>query len=130
MKREALHSELHASVRQVWLAGLGVVGKVQKDSAKLFEALVEEGKKAQAQPEEAAQAPAPNTLKVLRNTLLDQVQELQERVEAQRARALHRLGVPTKEAIQALSRRVEEIQQSVQEFVAVRKPEPRKWKRI
>jgi hypothetical protein len=84
---------------------------------------------------EATQTPLLAPLKALGDTLWDQVQELEERVEARVERALTRLGVPVNEDIQDLSRRVDELQASVQAFIAAqevvtRKPEPRARKTV
>ena len=125
MKRETVPSEIPVSVRALRLAGLGLLGKVQKESARLFEALVEEGKKREAERGEAAPAPAPNALKALGDTLLEEAQELQERAEARVARFLNRLGIPSNDELQALSRRVDELEESLQELGVLRKPEPR-----
>lgn len=58
MKRKTVQSEIQAYVRQVWLAGIGLVGLVQKESVRVFKDLVEEGKKAQARRGKAAHPPA------------------------------------------------------------------------
>jgi len=122
MQLESVQSKRPGSVRQVGLAGLGVVGRVQKESVRLFETLVEEGKRAEARRDKAAHPPAPAALKALGDQALAQVQHLQQRVEEGSARVLHWVGLPSQVDIQDLSSRLDELQANVQELVVMKKP--------
>ena len=122
MQLESVQSKRPGSVRQVGLAGLGVVGRVQKESVRLFEALVEEGKRAEARRGKAAHSPAPVALKALGDQALVQVQHLQQRVEEGSARVLHWVGLPSQVDIQDLSSRLDALQASIQELSVARQP--------
>ena len=63
--------------------------------------------------------------KAFSDKVLEQIQHLQQRVEDGLARVLHWAGLPNLIDIQAISRRLDEIQASIQELVAAGKPEPR-----
>jgi len=117
MKLESVKSESQAYVRQVGLAGVGVVGKVQKESVKLFETLVEEGKKVEARRGEAAKTPALAALKALMDKALAQLDKLQQVVQERAAGALRWVGVASQADIQELFRRLDEIQASIQELI-------------
>lgn len=58
MKRKTIQNEIQAYVRQVWLAGIGLLSLVQKESVRVFKELVEEGKKVQTRHGKAAHSPA------------------------------------------------------------------------
>jgi poly(hydroxyalkanoate) granule-associated protein len=125
--------ELAATVRdsaqQIWLAGLGAFSKTQEEGAKVFEALVKEGRNLEGRTRKLAEgAMSEMTSRFSKQTgkataratatwdKLEQVFE--DRVE----RALGRLGVPTDRDIRALSKRVETLTASVQKLTGARKP--------
>lgn len=124
-----LASTVRDSAQQIWLAGLGAFSKTQEEGAKVFEALVKEGKHLESRTRKLAEAKVSEmTSKWNRQTgkataratatwdKLEQVFE--DRVE----RALSRLGVPTNRDIQALAKRVETLTASVQKLTGARKP--------
>lgn len=122
MKLESVKSKSQAYVRQVSLAGLGVLGAAQKEGRNLFNSLVEEGEKAQARRRrEAAQAPASASLQALRDKALDGVEKLQQVVQENAANALHWLGLASKVDIQVLAGRLDELKANVQKLADVRK---------
>jgi poly(hydroxyalkanoate) granule-associated protein len=124
-----LASTVRDSAQQIWLAGLGAFSKTQEEGAKVFEALVKEGKHLEGRTRRLAEAKVSEmTSKWSKQTgkaaaratatwdKLEQVFE--DRVE----RALSRLGVPTNRDIQALAKRVETLTASVQKLTGARKP--------
>lgn len=118
------------SAQQIWLAGLGAFAKAQAsgtkfqaEGAKIFDALVKEGEARQSfvrkvtgnKMAEAA-AKASGTWDKLEQVFEDRV-----------ARSLSSLGVPTKKDIEALSRRVTELTEVVQNLNGGKpKPAPRR----
>ena len=106
---------VRTSAQRAWLAGLGAVALVEEegkgllDSSKtFFEDLIKRGEKLEARSkkemEKAKQEAGRVRGRVEKN--LDQVTgEIDRRVTG----ALHRIGVPTRTEIQALTRRVEEL---------------------
>lgn len=110
----------NASIRQsaskIWLAGLGAFSKAQLGSSKVFETLVHEGDAlSQHARKLAGERVSLVTDKVSKvgteiskqaNGTWDKLEHVfEERV----ARALERLGVPTREQFDALSRRLDEL---------------------
>ena len=110
-----LEEGVRTSAHRAWLAGLGAVALVEEegkgllDSSKTFlDDLVKRGEKLEARSkkemEKARKEAGRVRGQVERN--LDQVtDEIDRRVTG----ALHRIGVPTRSEIQALTRRVEEL---------------------
>ena len=100
-----LVSTIRDSATKIWLAGLGAFSKGQEEGGKLFEALVKEGEAVQNRASKSAQeaisdarTKATGTWDKLEHVFVERVQ-----------RALHSLDVPTKQDIDALSKRVHEL---------------------
>ncbi|MBJ7532986.1 phasin family protein [Rhodomicrobium vannielii ATCC 17100] len=93
------------SAANIWLAGLGAFAKAQEEGGKLFEALVKEGEAVQNRTSKQAQE-AISDVKTKATGTWDKLEQVfVDRV----ARALHSLDVPTKNDIDALSKRVHEL---------------------
>ncbi len=98
------------SSRQVWLAGLGAYEKAQKEGSKLFDSLVKQGEELETRTKKTAED---KTKEVKRKATKgwDKLEKVfEERVE----RALNRLGAPSRKDIQKLTRRVDELNESIQ----------------
>lgn len=104
---------LDESAREMWLAGLGALSVVEDQGAKLYRALVQEGKnweKARREETEAAlkevEAQTEETLEAAQETVDEQVvRRVREGVDA----ALDRAGVPTRAAMDDLRQQVNEL---------------------
>jgi poly(hydroxyalkanoate) granule-associated protein len=102
------------SAHQIWLAGLGAFAKAQAEGTKLFESLVKEGEAVQARTGKAASAQFAQMSKSASGAWDKLEQVFEERV----SRSLNRLGVPTYNDIQALTKHVNELNASVQQLLA------------
>lgn len=109
-------ANIRESANRIWLAGLGAFAKTQEEGEKLFQSLVEEGEKVERHARETAEARIKEAKgKVIEfrgkaNQQLDRLEALfQERV----ATVLNRLGVPTQDDIQELTKRVEALNGSI-----------------
>lgn len=109
-------ANLRESANRIWLAGLGAFAKTQEEGEKLFQTLVNEGERVEQRARETAAARIENAKgKVVEfrsqaNHQLDRLEALfQERV----AQVLNRLGIPTQDDIQELSKRVEALNESI-----------------
>jgi polyhydroxyalkanoate synthesis regulator phasin len=96
---EQLASMVRDSAQQIWLAGLGAFSKTQEEGAKVFKALVKEGKGLESRTRKLAES---------------QVSEM--------GRALNQVGVSTNRELQALAKRVETLTASVQKLTGASKP--------
>lgn len=111
--------------QHIWLAGLGAVARAQREGPKLFESLVIEGSEFQAQQKENVEERSADFLKGLRSQLdsrtasvrdkaSETMDNLEDILQTRVLKALQQLGVPTSHEIDALARKVKELNQSVQ----------------
>jgi poly(hydroxyalkanoate) granule-associated protein len=107
-----LAATIRDSAQQIWLAGLGAFVKAQEEGSKVFEALVKEGEAVQAKTRKVAEEKVVELTGKATGTWDKLEQVFEDRV----ARALHSLGVPTKQDIQTLSKRVAELTEVVQKL--------------
>jgi len=124
-----LAATVRDSAREIWLAGLGAFAKTQEEGAKVFQALVTEGRHLEARTRRLAEAKVSEvTNKWNRGTGRATARatatwdKLEQVFEDRVARALNRLGVPMNRDIQALAKRVETLTASVQKLTGTRKP--------
>jgi len=101
------------SAHQIWLAGLGAFAKAQAEGTKLFDSLVKEGEAVQARAAKVAHVQVTQFGKSAAGAWDKLEQVFEDRV----SRSLNRLGVPTYGDIQALSKHVNELNESVQQLL-------------
>ena len=119
-RSRTMHFEMPTeAAHKVWLAGIGALSMAEEEGSKLFKDLVEKGKKNRKLadlPEEAwtsVRHTADRVAGKVGTTVEDTVQTV-----------LHRMGVPTRDEIANLTRRVEAMTKSVKP--PVRRKAPRK----
>lgn len=130
MKPDLFENQLTGDVRdfarQIWLAGLGAFARAQEEGGKVFDALVEEGQAVDAQMKRAVTEKT-GQMKGGIEAVKDKVGEIRDKAaggwskleevfQARVARALGRLGVPTRDDIQQLFQQVELLTQNIQEL--------------
>lgn len=115
-----LASTVRESAQQIWLAGLGAFAKTQEEGAKVFEALVKEGKTLESRTRKIAEARVGSVTTQVGKAATQATakatatwDKLETVFEDRVARALNRLGVPTNKDIQSLAKRVEQLTASV-----------------
>lgn len=116
-------SQWSQSVREsahlIWLAGLGAFAKVSSEGGKLFEALVKEGEKIEAQTRGAA-ANALEAAREQTDQTRSKVAETWDKVEQlfedRLARVLGRLGVPGCDDLRELTQRMDALQTRIDEL--------------
>ncbi|HOW75739.1 MAG TPA: phasin family protein [Candidatus Competibacteraceae bacterium] len=109
-------ANIRESANRIWLAGLGAFAKTQEEGEKLFQAMVEEGEKIEKRTKETASArveEAKGKVIEFRGKANEQFDRLEEMFQERVAQVLHRLGVPTQDDIQELTKRVEALNESV-----------------
>src|SRR5258706_11811600 len=121
------------SAQQIWLAGLGAFSKAQEEGAKVFEALVKEGKGIEAKTRKMTESrvsemsdqvsKAAQNASTKANAAWDKLEQVfEDRV----SRSLNRLGVPTKQDIASLSKQVAELNAAVKSLKARQAKAPAK----
>jgi len=120
-----IQEEVRASAHQVWLAGLGAAARAQEKGEEYFHELVEQGRELEGKSR--------GKLRELVDTARDKVKsgaaELGEKLDERVTGVLHRLGVPNRDEIERLTRRVEELNAKVAGMgpePAAKKPAARK----
>lgn len=107
---------LSESAQQVWLAGVGAFGRAQAEGAKLFETLVKEGmsfeqtaRKLAGGGADAMRDVVENRVGQARDRATDTWDKLEKVFEDRVQRALNKLGVPGRDDLNDLARRVEQL---------------------
>lgn len=111
---ERLSRTLSESAQQVWLAGVGAFARAQAEGSKLFDALAKEGatlekdarKYADDRAEEVRDA-VESRVEKARGRASDTWDKLERVFEDRVQRALLKLGVPNRDDVTELNRRVE-----------------------
>lgn len=104
---EALREELTEAGRSLWLAGLGAMKQVEEEGRGLFDSLVERGRKVEKRQFKAIDRTLASTTRRVR----DLSGRVQSRVEVGVRDTLHRLGVATRDDLEALAGRLEALDQ-------------------
>lgn len=116
---EQVANQLSNAGRQVWFAGLGVAASLGEKSEGLFTTLVDKGR-----ARKKREAPALGRLRRQATAKLEelgqQAEKLGNRVEKAVQQgtsvALHRFGVPSRDEIQTLIKRVEQLSSKVEKL--------------
>ena len=104
-----LSATIRESAQQIWLAGLGAFAKAQHEGNKVFDALVRQGETIQKTTRKVAEDKVTEMAAKATGTW----DKLEQVFETRVARALNSLGVPTKDDVAALSKRVAELKAAV-----------------
>jgi len=119
------------SAQQIWLAGLGAFAKAQAEGGKLFESLVKEGAALDAKTRKftegkvaEARGNVEGALGQVRERSQETWDKLEKVFEDRVSRALGKLGIPGRDEIKMLTRRVEELSGEVRKLTAKRAAAP------
>jgi poly(hydroxyalkanoate) granule-associated protein len=116
---------------QIWLAGLGAFAKAQEQSGKFYETLVKEGaaleratrKVTEAKVEEV-RGMVETTVSQVKERATDTWDRLEQVFENRVSRALGTLGIPGREELDQLAKRVEELSKAVRSLDAAGRAKP------
>lgn len=111
------------SAQQIWLAGLGAFAKAQAEGGKLFESLVKEGTALDAKTRKYTEARV-NEVRGNVESTVGQVRErsqetwdkLERVFEDRVSGALGRLGIPGRDEVKALNKRVDDLVREVRKL--------------
>ena len=107
-KAQKVQHEIVDNAHQIWLAGLGAVATAQEEGGKLFKSLVEKGEDFEKLGKDKVdQAKGAVTgVKVVAESYWE---TFGRTVDDQMTAVIHRIGVPTKDEIEALTKKVEDL---------------------
>jgi len=111
-----LANTVKASAQQIWLAGLGAFSKAQEEGGRVFETLVKEGATLQRKTQTVAEARLSEVAGKM-STVAGEVSaragqqwdKLETIFEERTSKAMSKLGVPTRQDVDALQRQVDEL---------------------
>lgn len=115
-RAEEISRSVVGTAQQIWSAGVGAFSRAQGEGSKLFEALVKEGmnieqhtRKLATGRVDAVRDAVENRVGTVRERATDTWDRLEKVFEERVQRALHRLGVPGREELVALTDRVDAL---------------------
>lgn len=100
-KSKKVQDEIKESAQKIWLAGLGALSVAEEEGAKMFDTLVDRGREWEGRGKER--------MDKARSRVEHAVDDVEGRIDERVSAALHRFGVPTRDEIRELTRRVEEL---------------------
>jgi len=100
-----LADEMLGSAHRVWLAGLGALARAEEEGSRLFSQLVERGRESEV----AGRGRFDETVRGAAGSVRSAAETVSAGIEAQVGEVMRRMGVPTRDEIQELTRRVEEL---------------------
>jgi len=108
-----LHTQLRESAHRIWLAGLGALAVAGEEGRALFQTLVARGEEYEARGATHV-ARVKSKVAGARATVGAAVEKAQVELDERVARAMHRLGVPSRDEIAELARRVEDLTRTLE----------------
>jgi poly(hydroxyalkanoate) granule-associated protein len=116
-----LQDDVKDTAHRIWLAGLGALAAAEDEGTKLFSRLVDRGRDVEARGKVEVEKVVDKAGKVV-DKVVDKAkskaggswEDLGSKVDETITSALHRLGVPTREEIRNLTKRVEELNAKIE----------------
>jgi len=116
-----LPDEATNRAREIWLAGLGALERLEEEGDKVFQTLVERGKNYESKRREQFEEATENLREQQEALTKDVTERLDDATESVEAAVsdtlsgtLNRIGVPTREEVRGLSRRVGELSKKLE----------------
>src|SRR6185312_134636 len=109
--------ELKDSVHRTWLAGLGALAAAEEEGSKLFSKLVDRGRDVESKGKVEVDKVGDKVRSEVDKAKAKAESAFEnwgEKFDEKLTSALHRLGVPTRDEIHNLTRRVEELNSKVE----------------
>jgi len=129
-KAKELQGDLMESAHKIWLAGLGALAFAEQEGGKMFKNLVEKGEGYEAKGREQVEK-ARGAVAGVRTVAESYWETFGRTVDERMTTVIHRIGVPTKDEIETLTRKVEDLTKAIEklrtkEATAAPKPAGRK----
>lgn len=109
---DTLATTILDSANQIWLAGLGAVGRAEEEGTRFFDQLVAVGQRVETRARDQVFRPfraAERKADELRDTAAGAIGHVKLIIERRIARTLNALQIPTSRDVEALTQRVEEL---------------------
>jgi poly(hydroxyalkanoate) granule-associated protein len=109
--------ELKESVHRIWLAGLGALSAAEEEGSKLFSKLVDRGRDVESKGKvevDKVNEKVRSGVDKAKAKAESAFENWGEKFDEKLTSALHRLGVPTRDEIHNLTKRVEDLNSKVE----------------
>ena len=123
-RKKTLQTELADTAHKIWLAGLGALAVAEEEGGKVFKGLVDKGQELEQRGRTQVDK-AKGTVGGMRTVAESYWETFEHTVDEQMTAVLHRIGVPTKDEIEALSKKVEDLTASIEKLRAKETARPR-----
>jgi poly(hydroxyalkanoate) granule-associated protein len=117
---KGMANKIMESGQQIWLAGLGAFAKAQEEGGRLYEALIKEGSalekittKYTTGKVDEVRGAVENTVAQVKDRASDTWDKLEKVFEERVSRALGGLGIPGREELNELTRKVDELSKAI-----------------
>jgi poly(hydroxyalkanoate) granule-associated protein len=131
-KSKKLQNDLIDSAHKVWLAGLGAVAMAEEEGSKFFSNLVEQGEQVEKKVGKKGKdevEKAKGTVVGMKTVAESYWETFGRTIDDQVTAVIHRIGVPTKDEIEVLTKKVEDLTVAVDKLRSQQGPKkaaPRK----
>lgn len=110
-----LQQDLRESARKIWLAGLGALATAEDQGTKVFQNLVEKGEEFEARSEKQF-SKVKSRVKSVTEKAEAQWDKIESAIDEKVTAAVQRLGIPSRDEVRTLTRRVEQLTKKVEEL--------------
>jgi len=107
-KNKEMQNDIMESAHKVWLAGLGAVAMAEEEGGKFFSNLLEKGQKLETKSKKQVEK-AKGTVEGMKTVADSYWETFGRAVDDQMTAVIHRIGVPTKDEIETLTKKVEDL---------------------
>jgi poly(hydroxyalkanoate) granule-associated protein len=107
-KTKELQNDILESAHKVWLAGLGAVAMAEEEGGKFFSTLLDKGEKLEGKSKKQVEK-AKGTVAGMKTVAESYWETFGRTVDDQVTAVIHRIGVPTKDEIEDLTKKVEDL---------------------
>ncbi|MEL7060835.1 MAG: phasin family protein [Acidobacteriota bacterium] len=111
-EKKDLQEDLKESANKIWLAGLGALAAAEDEGSKMFRGLVERGEAFESRGKETLEGvkeDVEGSVDKAKSDVGSVFDRIESRVDEAVGTSLRRFGVPTRDEIATLTRRVEEL---------------------
>ena len=107
-KSKELQNDIMESAHKIWLAGLGAVAMAEEEGGKFFSNLMEKGQKLEKKSKQHVEK-ARGTVAGMKTVAESYWDTFGRTIDDRVTAVIHRIGVPTKDEIEALTKKVENL---------------------
>lgn len=106
-------NEIRESVHKIWLAGLGALSAAEEEGSKIFNTLVEKGEAFEKRGKKVLDQ-AKDRVVSARERAEQRWHKVGDEIDDRVNATIERLGVPSRDEIQKLTKRVEELNKKIE----------------